>query len=81
MAGMRISTEKLAKTISEIKTYWVGHLTTRKVELLEAMGGTEDEWRVMEAGLERLEWDRFPIMFPVPSIEMLSEIAAEAFDA
>ena len=81
MAGFRISQEKLDKTISEIKAYWVGHLTTRKDELLTAMGGTEEQWQVMEAGLERVKWVRFPIQFPVPSIEDLSEIACEAFEA
>ena len=76
-----MSPEQQAKVTNEIKDYWTNHLTTRKVELLAAMGGTEEEWQVMEAGLDRVKWVRFPIQRPNPSIEEISEIAAEAFEA
>ena len=62
-----MSPEQQAKVTSEIKTYWTNQLNTHKVELLKVMGGSEEEWQVMEAGLERVKWVRFPIQRPNPS--------------
>ena len=75
-----MSEKQSAKVTAEIKAYWTAHLYSRKSELLTAMGGTEEQWQIMEAGLDRLEWVRFPIQHPNPSIEEMSEIAAEAFE-
>ena len=76
----RMSTKQSAKVTSEIKAYWTGHLNSRKKELLAAMGGTEKEWQVMEAGLDQVKWLHFPIQHPSPSVEEMSEIAAQAFE-
>lgn len=76
----RMSTKQSAKVTGEIKAYWTGHLNNRKKELLAAVGGTEKEWQVMEAGLDQVKWLYFPIQHPNPSVEEMIEIAAQAFE-